>query len=449
MRTAKTNATFLSLDEGLLRPGMRLGVGVSGGADSVALLCALNERKAELGLVLHVAHLHHGLRGNEADADQEFVQALSKELGLEFHSAQVDVAAEVERTGETVEEAARRLRYAWFHRLQSEVPLDAVATAHTRDDQAETVLGKLLRGAWTEGLAGIHPAVSATGGVILRPLLAVTRAEVEAYLQSLGQGWCEDASNRSMAYTRNRIRHELLPELEKWNPRLREKLTQMAELAREEELWWATEVERVAGQLLLRGRAVRGGGRAAGETLALDVTRLAALPVALERRLLRHAVSQLGVAVDFAGTEALRRLGHAGRAGQKLELAGGLRAERTPRELQFFLAAAEAGKEHPRPEVSGVIPCLLEDAAQELRLQIEAEGAWVGQRATLRGWRPGDRVHMRYSSGERKVKEVLERMKVSGSERVGWPVVELGGRIVWMRGVELEPEPDLQVSVEK
>lgn len=449
MRTAKTNATFLSLDESQLRPGMRLGVGVSGGADSVALLCALNERKAELGLVLHVAHLHHGLRGEEADGDLEFVRSLSKDLGLEFDSAQVDVAAEVERTGETVEEVARRLRYEWFQQLITAKRLDAVATAHTRDDQAETVLGKLLRGAWTEGLAGIHPLVAAAGGAILRPLLAVTRTEVEAYLQSLGQRWREDASNRSMAYTRNRIRHELLPELKKWNPKLKEKLAQMAELAREEEQWWASEVERVAGQLLLRGRAVRGGGRAAGETLALDVTRLAALPVALERRLLRHAVSQLGVAVDFTGTEALRRLGRQGRAGQKLELAGGLRAERTPRELQFFLAAEKAAGEHPKLEVSGVTPCLLEDAAHALRLRIEAGGAWTGKTATLRGWRPGDRVLMRYSSGERKVKEVLERMKVSGSERVGWPVVELGGRIVWMRGVELEPEPDLRVSVEK
>jgi tRNA(Ile)-lysidine synthase len=452
-------APRLQLDLNLLRPGMRLGVGVSGGADSVALLRALDERKAELGLVLHVAHLHHGLRGAEADGDLEFVRSLSAELGLEFHSAQVDVAAEVQRTGETTEEAARRLRYDWFGTLMSQalpnfVALDAVVTAHTRDDQAETVLSKLLRGAWTEGLSGIHPRVEGREGatpdsLILRPLLQSTRAEVEAYLKSIGQTWREDGSNRSLEYTRNRIRHELLPQLEKWNPKLKEKLAQMAELAREEELWWAAEVERVAGQLLLRGRAVRGGGRAAGETLAVDVTRLAALPVALERRLLRYAVAQLGVQADFAGTEALRRLGREGRAGQKLELASGLRAERTPRELQFFLAAADAGAAEVKLEVSGTVPCQLEDPASGFRLSIEAEGELAGKKATLRGWKAGDRVRMRYSSGERKVKEVLERMKISGSQRVGWPVLELAGRIVWMRGVELEPEPGLRVAVEK
>ncbi|WP_420239541.1 tRNA lysidine(34) synthetase TilS [Telmatobacter bradus] len=461
-------ATELHLDLSLLRPGMRLGVGVSGGADSVALLRALHARKTELGLVLHVAHLHHGLRGAEADGDLEFVRSLSAELGLEFHSAQVDVAAEVQRTGETTEEAARRLRYDWFGTLMSKdvphaVALDAVATAHTRDDQAETVLAKLLRGAWTEGLSGIHPRVEGREGatpgaaipgfLILRPLLHGTRVEVEAYLKSIGQSWREDGSNRSLEYTRNRIRHELLPQLEKWNPKLKEKLAQMAELAREEELWWAAEVERVAGQLLLRGRAVRGGGRAAGETLAMDVTRLAALPVALERRLLRYAVAQLGVQADFAGTEALRRLGREGRAGQKLELAGGLRAERTPRELQFFLAAADAGSAEAKLEVSGRLPCQLEDPATGLKLRIELEGGvegeLAGKTATLRGWKAGDRVRMRYSSGERKVKEVLERMKISGSQRVGWPVLELAGRIVWMRGVELEPEPGLRVAAEK
>jgi tRNA(Ile)-lysidine synthase len=145
----------LRLDVSLLRPGMRLAVGVSGGADSVALLRGLHGRATELGLVLCVAHLHHGLRGAEADRDLEFVRELAGRLELPFLTRRVDVAAEAARqpgkAAETIEEAARRIRYAWFRELMGRVPLDAVVTAHTLDDQAETVLAKVLRGAWSGG----------------------------------------------------------------------------------------------------------------------------------------------------------------------------------------------------------------------------------------------------------------------------------------------------------
>src|SRR5271157_287 len=208
---------MLPIDLSLLKPGLRLAVGLSGGADSVALVCALAERSGELGLVLHAAHLHHGLRGAEADADLEFARGLAAELGLPFHEARVDTAAEARQNAETIEEAARRLRYGWFRQLLASGEVEAVATAHTRDDQAETVLAKFLRGAWTEGLSGIHPVIKYPEGRILRPLLSTTRAEVEAYLNALGQEWREDSSNRHLTYTRNRIRHELLPLLEGWN----------------------------------------------------------------------------------------------------------------------------------------------------------------------------------------------------------------------------------------
>ena len=429
-----------------------MGVGVSGGADSVALLRALHERSGSLGLVLHVAHLHHGLRGAEADGDLEFVRALAAELGLPFHEARVDVAAEAEKAGETLEEAARRLRYAWFRTLLTETPLDAVATAHTRDDQAETVCGKFLRGAWTEGLSGIHPVVEFPEGRIVRPLLGATRAEVEAYLRALGQGWREDASNRDPAFTRNRIRHELLPRLEAWNPRLRDHLAQMAELARDEEAWWQAELARLAPQVLLAGRPVRGGGRASGDGLALDVVRLAGLAPALQRRLLRFAAEKLGIALDFPATEALRTLALEGRAGQKRELAHGLRAERTPRELRLGVEAATAPAE-AAPVYTAQIPGEIDAKAFGVRLKIglagpvAADGEPAAARtAHLRNWKPGDRVRLRYSSGPRKVKEVLERLRVTGSSRAVWPVLEVAGRIVWMKGVEVEPEQGVTVE---
>lgn len=458
---------------------MRLAVGLSGGADSVALLCALAERSRELGLVLHAAHLHHGLRGAEADGDLEFARDLAARLGIPFHEARVDVAAEAQanpltrKPAETEEEAARRLRYSWFQELLSKTPppavaLDAVATAHTLDDQAETVLAKFLRGAWTEGLAGIAPVLEMPqGGRILRPLLAVTRPQIEAYLNALGQPWREDSSNRHLTFTRNRIRHELLPLLEGWNPRLREHLAQMATLARDEEAWWQAELARVAPQMLLSGKPVRGGGRAAGTgNVAIDVSRFATLAPALQRRLLRHAAGQVGAAPDFAATEALCNLALSGRAGQKCELEN-LHAERTPRELRLEPGAATRGSEPVPDTYSFPVPGEIDARAFTLRLRVETSGGLSesnrqgqdardkadskseGPRmATLRNWKPGDRVRLRHSGGPRKVKEILERMRVTGSERAVWPVLELDGRIIWMKGAELEPEPGVRVQAE-
>ncbi len=463
----------LALDTSMLKAGMRLAVGLSGGADSVALLCSLADQSRELGLVLHAAHLHHGLRGAEADADLEFCRELATRLEISFHEARVDTVAEARRTPnapeapstgdlprDSIEGTARRLRYAWFRRLLGDVPLDAVATAHTFDDQAETVLAKFLRGAWTEGLAGIHPVLSFPEGTIIRPLLRTSRMEVEAYLNSCKQPWREDSSNRHLTFTRNRVRHELLPQLETWNPQLREHLAQMADLALVEESWWQTEIPRLSAEIILRGRPVRGGGRAstAVEGIALDIARLEAEPVAIQRRILRHAASQIEAAPDFGATEALRNLATAGKAGQKLELAGGLRAERTHRELRLRRepvgSSQTASPDGERYEC--VIPGEVSAPAYGCRIRLDLspdrptprdlEGSEL--KAVLRPWKPGDRVRLRYSSGPRKVKEVLERMKVSGEERTRWPVLEAGGRILWMRGVEVEPDPSIRIAVE-
>jgi len=454
---------------------MRLAIGLSGGADSVALLCALAQRSRELGLVLHAAHLHHGLRGEEADADLEFCRELAARLQIPFREARVDTAAEARgnpatgKPAESIEEAARRLRYAWFHQLLSKEPLDAMATAHTLDDQAETVLAKFLRGAWTSGLAGIYPKLEGAECVV-RPLLATTRAEVEAYLKAIGQPWREDSSNRQLSFTRNRIRQELLPQLETWNPQLRTHLANMATLARDEESWWRAELDRVAPQMILRGRPVRGGGRASSEDVALDCTRLAALAPALQRRLLRRAAAELSVKPDFAATEALLNLALRGHAGQRLELTNCLIAERTPRELRLSIghvsgpksksgsspksksseAPAKSRSAGATPEAHEVtVPGQVDAPDFGLRLKIDLDSVKTlsgTATATLRNWRRGDRVRLRYSSGPRKVKEVLEHLRVTGSDRVLWPVLEFDGRLIWMQGVELEPEPGLIVT---
>ena len=411
----------------LLRPGMRVAAAVSGGADSVALLRVLAEEACDLGIVLQAVHVNHGLRGAESDGDEAFVRELASELGLELHVKHVDTQAE--RHGNGVEETARRLRYAWWAELLAVGMVDAVATAHTLEDQAETVLGKLLRGAWTEGLAGVFPVVEYPRGCIVRPFLPVQRKAIEQWLQSRGASWREDSSNRERTFTRNRIRLELLPELERWNPQIRTNLSQMAELARDEERYWDSELDRLEPLLLLSGKPVRGGGRASGETVALDVVRLQALPTALQRRLLRRAAERVGATVDFPATEAMRLLVTHGRAGELRPLGAGWMAERTPRELRLSLGA-------PVPKPQAVVEFSLPGSVevQGWRLEVDAE---VTGNAVVRPWRAGDRVRLRHSSGPKKVKEVLERMRISGTDRAGWLVMEWSGEIVWMQGTDV------------
>ena len=222
----------------------------------------------------------------------------------------------------------------------------------------------------------------------------------------------------------------------------------MAQIAKDEESWWQSELSRLAPQLILTGRPVRGGGRAstgAGtdeNTLALDVVRVAALPPALQRRLLRHAADILGTSLSFDATETLRKLATERRAGQQLALPSPLVAERTPRELRLSRNQPKTKPSATEPSCQLPVP----GEAKAFGLRFQAVSPTPVAPATIRSWKPGDRVTLRYSSGPRKVKEVLERLKVTGTDRANWPVVEWQGRIVWMQGAELQPTPELTIS---
>ena len=229
-----------------------MGVAVSGGADSVALLEILTELRQELGVVVSVIHLNHKLRGAEADEDEHFVRQLAAAHEFELLCESRDVKSHAARKKLSLEAAARELRYDFFAGALSSGLLNKIATAHTIDDQAETVLLKLARGAGTRGLAGIYPKIAvrcvpssirqenhlppASPKFIVRPLLSAYRRELESYLAEIGQPWREDSSNRELLQTRNRVRHEILPRLaELVNSRVHETLAAAAEIARSEE----------------------------------------------------------------------------------------------------------------------------------------------------------------------------------------------------------------------
>jgi tRNA(Ile)-lysidine synthase len=268
----------------VMRAGDRVGVAVSGGIDSVALLRLLLELREEIGIVVSAVHFNHKLRGAESDADQEFVAKLAQEHGLEFHCESGDVArhAAEERSG--VEAAARELRYGFFRRLlgsgedaestsRAQAQIDAaafrsaesaappqgtarpailltkVATGHTLDDQAETVLMRLIRGTGLRGLAGIYPRLEVEDedgescGEIIRPLLGIRHFELRQYLNDLKQKWREDSTNADVKFTRNRVRQLVLPLLERdFNPAIAESLSELAEIARGEEDYWENEI---------------------------------------------------------------------------------------------------------------------------------------------------------------------------------------------------------------
>ena len=282
--------------------------------------------------------------------DQVFVTELCARLEVPLHTETVDTAAYATQHGETLEEAARSLRLDVFGRLIASAQATVVLTAHTLDDQAETVLMKLLRGAWTEGLAGISPMVDVPGGRIVRPLLGSRRDDLRAYLNERGQSWREDSSNTDERFTRNRIRATLLPALRAENPAVDRTLANLAEVAREEEARWSAELPKLLPHLILPGKPVRGGGRSSSTTpgeqsLAIELERLRPLDAATRRRVIRAASRQLGARLSF--DETARLLSLAGfpatppdptvptKPGSKLQLSGGLQAERSPRELRL------------------------------------------------------------------------------------------------------------------
>lgn len=273
----------------LFRQGDRIAIGVSGGADSVALLRFLAARREENQWDLVVCHIHHGLRGEEADRDERFVGALAEHLGLSYAVRHIDAARLALEDHISVEEAGRNARYAFLAETAGEGGY--IATAHTLDDTIETVLMNLIRGTGLHGLCGIPR----TRGNIIRPLLDVTRAEVEEYLARLGQPYCTDSTNLTDNYTRNRIRHEILPQLRTLNPNFSGAMARM--LPQLTAQWEMTETLANEAAQQLQG--------ACG---ALSRQGLLALPQPICDRLLLRLLEQNHLPVSATALERMRKI---------------------------------------------------------------------------------------------------------------------------------------------
>ncbi len=503
----------------LLRPGDRVGVAVSGGIDSVALLRLLLELWQELGVVLSVVHFNHKLRGAESEADEEFVAELAREHGLEFYCSRGDVAQLAADSRSGVEAAAREMRYEFFRGLLMEgtseaeatfdggsdrsakssalreaepqgrkpqtpsagdaagsrvrsnlgVPqnsrLDKIATGHSLDDQAETVLMRIIRGTGLRGLGGIHPRLlvehdSGEGhGEIVRPLLGLRRRDLESYLIEIKQPWREDATNAESKFTRNRVRKLVLPLLEReFNLAIAENLAELSEIARDEEDYWDSEIDGWMGTTVQRSDPSESplvqiqlgdSAPARGEGLVISRPWLLTEPKAVQRRLIKAVGEEAGLALEFQHIEEILRFAaEDGPAGKHLSLPAGWKAVREPESVLFMAPQRLAALEDYAyaltvpgritvHETAMTLEALLvtqRDSVPEYNPQQLLRAALQHEKLTVRNWRAGDRYWPGHTKAPKKVKELLQEKHIPQPERKHWPVVITDSEIVWMRG---------------
>ncbi|HTR35736.1 MAG TPA: tRNA lysidine(34) synthetase TilS [Bryobacteraceae bacterium] len=418
--------------------GQRVGVAVSGGADSVFLLHVLRELAPRWNLKLSVIHIEHGIRGADSVADAEFVRALAAGFGLPFHFREANIPA----IDDNLEQAAREVRQNFYIELIRSGTLDCVATGHTRSDQAETVLYRLLRGSGLAGLSGILPVASEG---IVRPLLEVRRGDIEAWLRGHEIEWREDATNQDRAYARNRLRHEILPLLrDSFNPQLDEALANLATLAQDEESYWQSEVARHLPPTTNQ------------QPLVLPVSQFASTPPALARRLIRRIFKQVKGdlrQIDFAHVERVLAMVRSAEGSDRVILPGldvyrsfdWIRVARpgldSGRERDFsFPLAAPGTVELPRSNSRISLQIQEKTAAGAACVTVVDELDWLrfsssdGQPSLeLRNWRPGDQYQPAGQSKREKIKFLFQEARIPLWERRNWPIITYNGTIVWVR----------------
>ena len=447
---------------GMLRPGDVAGVAVSGGADSVALLLLLKGLREALGIRLLVLHFNHELRGEESNNDERFVAELAERLGLESIAGRENVAFQAKASGSNLEDAARKCRYTFFEGLVRAGRVKRVCVGHTADDQAETILAKIIRGTGPAGLAGVYPVA----GNIVRPQIGIRRAELREFLKARGQTWREDSSNLDESKLRARIRRRLLPILEEdFQPAIVSHLSQLGTLAREDEWFWAALAEERFCELVRRD----------GEALSIVIQDLL-MPLDLvggaeqERgvmapvttRIIRRILAELkGDRLGFTSrhVEDILRLATTSTSGHQIHLPHGITVERGFDELRFSRRVPRQTGEGSvgEAEFQRTIPL---EGLNELEVELPQIGRRIrlkvidwpaGQRDTnpeavfadwscirapvvVRNWLPGDAIRPQGRLRARKLKQLFRERRIALRERRSWPVLTSAGELVWARG---------------
>jgi tRNA(Ile)-lysidine synthase len=437
--------------QGVFPPGARIGVAVSGGPDSVLLLHFTKLLAPRAGISVAAVHFNHRLRGAESDADESFVRKLAQELGVEFVRGEADVARVARESRRNLEATARELRYRFFFSLVSQGRFDKILTAHTANDQAETVLLRLLRGTGTRGLGGIYPVLE---GKVVRPFLSLTRQEVLAELDKRHLPFRLDSTNLNPRLQRNKVRMEFLPLLQKeFNPQIIPLLKQLADRARDDEAY----LERQARDRALPWRAREGSEE------KIPVRPLVEFPIAIARRVLRQMVqSARGSlrAITSTHIDALLRFAAEAQSGRSLTLPGGLVARREfdwlvlgpgsiPCADKEFLFPVNVPGELAVAQLGATFRFKIVNPEDLAKAYNETKVAGLDLQKLpgglcLRSWRAGDRFRPLGSRKVRKLKELFGEHRIPEVQRKLWPVLECGNQIVWVKG--FPPETSVAAS---
>lgn len=433
----------------MCKPGDAVVVGISGGADSVALLLVLLQLRGESGPPIYAVHVNHQLRGADADADEDFTSAICSQWGVPLRIFQADVRGLAAAEKLSLEEAGRRLRYDCFQQALTEFGAQKIAVAHNRDDNAETVLLNLFRGAGLAGLGGIAPV----RGPVVRPLIEIPRADIEAFLAEQGVPYRTDASNFDPGYTRNRIRHTVMPVITaQTHPAAAAVIARNTALLRDDEAYLTQ-----AAQAALKDCRCPAAAHSP-EGVWLDISKLAALPPALARRVLREGVRQTGdgtvTDVNAAQIEQVLHLIE-GETGRQIQLSHHARAVKVYDKLALFREkrhvprAAEPSTPTEScgafclalvPDLSVYVPALGKNIVISLNGPCPAakDGCTktfcydkMSAIPTLRTRRPGDRIYLD-GVGRRKLQDYFTDRKIPRAQRDTIPLLADGSDIIWI-----------------
>lgn len=441
-----------AVEHAMFAPGQTVLVAVSGGPDSVCLLDLLNRSRARLGISLHVAHLDHGLRGRASRNDARFVRRLADKMNLPCEVGVSDVKALAKSEGRSLEDAARQSRYRFLEEVSGRVGASRVALGHTRSDQAETVLLRLVRGSGATGLAAIRPVRDAR---YVRPLLEVSREEVENYLRFRGLRFCKDLTNLDLRFTRNRLRRDLLPRLRlDYNPDVEGALARAATLLSAEDDW----LEEQAGRALSKSRQLAPSGK-----IVLDVNRVLGYHLALRRRVIRKALEETGCEGDSLGFGGVERLvkalgGHpvAFQVSEEVSAScDGSSLILSRRVLPFDIPVRIPGRTRILPlglvlsarirSVADVEPLVHSAGPFDAFLDLRALDPGV----SLRNPRKGDRIHPLGGSGSRKVSDLLIDARVPRPLRDSVPILAQGSTVHWVAGHRIANQARVTAATER
>lgn len=460
----------------MLERGERVAVAVSGGPDSMALLVGLHQLVSCLEVKLRVAHFNHGLRGPESDGDESFVREVAERFGIECHVERGEVREFAQSQKMNLEAAARGLRYCFLKNLIASGEVEKVALGHTADDQAETFLMRLLRGSGTRGLSAIHPVVE---GRLVRPLLEVTRSEVEQFLRDQHVEWREDSTNSDLTRTRNRVRHRLIPVLSKeYNERVVHQLARTAAQCLSDDQFLTAMAASHWSKIREEADAISSKNLKVHSGVLLPIAPLSELAPPLRSRVLRLALLELNGSlsrIEESHIHAIEELIGRGQSGDVVHLPHQLQVERVFDTLHFGPLVSK-GKAKTNFELALPIPGCVTlpwgGLQWRSRLMIPPKGAeeesgvgswsWIqdptedalgvivarfdfskisdrlelirSDKLIVRNARAGDRYQPRGRAHGMKVRDLLAEQHVPASRRHLWPLLAVGDEVVWARG---------------